>query len=31
MREPPSGPAQSVVLWLWEGTVGREALGPLTT
>lgn len=26
MRGPPSGPAQSAALWLWEGTVSREAL-----
>lgn len=26
VRGPPSGPARSVTLWLWEGTVSREAL-----
>jgi len=31
MRGLPSEPAQSVALWLWEGTVSRGALGPLTT
>lgn len=31
MREPPSGPAQSVALWLWDETVSRGALSPLTT